>query len=172
MGIEQGFQGYVIWRELLHHLFFSGLSSSTIIELTSSIYHREIKSDKNILPKQNILSFEISQIRYWTRILFDKNLNLRLLKLCMCFITIWSSVNRAYGDFNLGGTKSEIRALLQNNFSREIHFSNKFFVSSHQEMCWKLAGSINLYNCKEIWISVKLQICSFTVLFQRLFYSF
>ena len=47
--------------------------------------------------------------------------------------------------FNLGGTKSEIEVLLENKFSREIHFSNKSFRSSHQKMSWKLAGATNFY---------------------------
>ena len=47
--------------------------------------------------------------------------------------------------FNLGGIKSEIEALLENEFSREVHFSNESFRSSHQKMSWKLAGVTNFY---------------------------
>ena len=43
------------------------------------------------------------------------------------------------------GTKSEIGALLQKKFTKEIRFSNKLFRSSHQEMSWKLAGATNLF---------------------------
>ena len=50
-------------------------------------------------------------------------------------------VIRAGGrDFNLQDSKSEIGALLVNNFSREIRFFNKTLKRSHQGMFWKLAG--------------------------------
>ena len=44
-------------------------------------------------------------------------------------------------DFNLGGTKTGIRAHLVNKFSRKIHL----FRSSHQGIFWKLAGATDLY---------------------------
>ena len=64
------------------------------------------------------------------------------------------------GDLSQGRlkrcTESEIEELLENKFSREIHFSNKSFRRSHQKMSWKLAGATNWCN-----LIVKLQIYSF-----------
>ena len=46
--------------------------------------------------------------------------------------------------FQPRGYKSEIGALLVENISRKIYFSNKVFRSSYQEMSWKLTGATNL----------------------------
>ena len=134
-GYRAGFLGLRNFKRVSTPPFFPDLvaASSYNWPLSSSIG----RSRRMRISYQNkTLSFEIClnksqlQKRYWTYTVsfLTKVWIAWLLKLCMCFATIFLSANRTGGgDFDLGDTKSEKGILLQNNFSSEIHFSNKLF---------------------------------------------
>ena len=65
---------------------------------------------------------------------------------------IWEDISTLVWGKGVG-TNSETGTLLVNKFSREIHFSNKSFKSSHQNMSWKVAEATNFYLQKKLIFS-------------------